>query len=226
MSLFKKDVRSHSAPPSLLRSFGAASRHKFSFGPAEPSGMLPPSLLRSFGSTSLSPPDARERGAWDAPWVVPVPAFLARGWRLRVLTRPVEPPFSPAWTRGVRMGAPEGLVGVPWGLGSLSVHRFDVSGPSRRSWTLRFHAPGGSACEVRFASQARRCRHLPIPRLACFNGASGSETSHATPAAALSSRSFGRPRNLPQTGRDQYGARRELWDKSKVFHARRNCAPR
>src|SRR5690348_9653419 len=67
-------------------------------------------------------------------------------------------------------------------------------------------------------SHRRQCRPRSF-RASAF-GASGSlaqpglpkrllEAETATPANALSSRSFGRPRNLPQTGQSQYRARLE-----------------
>ena len=116
-------------------------------------------VITAWVASALSP-QTRERGAWSAPWVVPVPALRAGGcassrapWSGRFsrlgyvellrLTRRVSPPGALA----------PSLVPVP----SCRV----VTEPP---WTLRFNVPGGNAVSVRFASQP----DAGLQRLSCW----------------------------------------------------------
>jgi hypothetical protein len=107
---------------------------------------------------SVSSLQLRERGAW----VSAVGSACASLWLAvaRVSRAPDRPSF-PAWTIeefGGFTGRPCRRCPGPWLPVRAPVPR---AGSFRRSWTLRFHSPEADAREVRFASQAQRCRHLP-----------------------------------------------------------------
>ena len=166
------------------------------------------SVLRVAAVSSLR--KMRERGAW----VSAVGSSCASlRWLMRVSHAPRERPFFPArvhWSccdsPGVR--APRGLSSKP--CAGAVVQGFVTEPP----WTLRFQSP--EALPSEFASPRNQhgsaasslLGHAPVAtgflaRLTrpCSHGP---DALTATPAAALSSRSFGRPRNLPPKGRGHY----------------------
>ena len=136
-------------------------------------------------------------------------------WLMRVSHAPRERPFFPArvhWSCCDSPGTePRGLSSKP--CAGAVVQGFVTEPP----WTLRLR-PGGNAVRVRFALQPMtglqllHCWATPQSQLASSPGSPdlavmGPDALTATPAAALSSRSSGRPRNLPQTGRGPFSLR-------------------
>src|SRR5262245_9226664 len=122
---------------------------------------------------------------------------------MRVATRPGDSRFTRLEHRGVRMDRREALPAYPGTLAPCSLDRFDVSGPFPND-------PGPSgftppeAVHAKFVSPCRPGLS-PLPATGLLQqGEFVPETSHATPAAAPPSRSFGRPRNLPPEGQDDY----------------------
>ena len=114
--------------------------------------------------------------------------------RMRVFTRPVLGRFSRPGLRSSR-GSPGDLAAR--GLGSFTARRFRRAGGPILPVSLRFHFPGGSALQVRFASQPDAgLRVLPLGHAPVVTGllADGHAEKprtprhlKATPAAALTS---------------------------------------
>jgi hypothetical protein len=176
----------------------------------------------------FSPSDTRERGAWVGALGSACACSRERAGRLRVITRPGERLSFPAWTFEEFGGFTEGPCQRspgPWLPVLAPVLRVRII-PK----ILDPPVPNPEAMHAKFVSPRRPGETSPCPRWLAPHGllsAQRPRTPRQPPA--LSSRSFGRPRNLPPTGHRDKSTQPMRWEDNprnifllmRVFSGRR-----